>query len=479
MCLTLDITATRVYHIQSLADTGQPKLIRVGMELIATNWRKLLMLAVVAVMALSPLMSLFRTEQARTATQTPTTSPSSTRTTTSASGGAQLKPAATATAALPPAQAQTDTTAATAQPAAQRETRALWVSRWDLKDAPSVQYVVDRAASAHFNTILFQVRGQADALYPSQIEPWASDLTGTFGKNPGYDPLADLITAAHAKGIQVQAWLNVYPAWMGATPPPADVKPTPMYQDFNARFGNEWLQWPGGKPMALGGESYLAANPAHPAVQQRVVDVCKDLLSRYQLDGLHLDYIRYSDPQLSKDPVSNQAYAAAVAKSPGLSREDWQRDQVTALVTRVRNEALPLRPGARLTTSAWPVYQDRWGWYSGKGGYNAYYQDSQGWAKKGTADAIFPMLYGVTLKGHLDRYETLAQDYVQGAAPGRVVLGIGGDEGSFSALSDRIAVARKLGAAGEAFFSYRALETNGYWTQLANGPYHDPAVPNW
>lgn len=338
---------------------------------------------------------------------------------------------------------------------------------------------MNKAASAHINVIFFQVRGQADALYPSSLEPWASDLTGTFGKDPGWDPLGELVTAAHAQGIEVHAWVNAYPVWMGATPPPASATPTPMYHDFNAKYGNDWLEWKGTQPMQLGQEGYLTANPAHPAVQQRVVDVSKDLLQRYPLDGIHLDYIRYGDSALSMDPVSNQAYDAAKAANPGLSREDWQRDQVTTLVQRVRDEALPVRPGARLTTTAWPVYKDNWGWYNGKDGYGAFYQDSERWAKDGLVSDITPMLYGTTMDSHLDRFQTLVNDYVSGSQPGGVVAGISADYASFSDVSTRIDIARQAGVKGEALFSFRALEQHNYWQALRDGPYQQPAVPNW
>jgi len=360
-----------------------------------------------------------------------------------------------------------------------RETRAVWVSRWDYKEHPNVQEIVDNAARAHINVIYFQVRGQADAMYASSLEPWAAELSGTLGQDPGYDPLNELITAAHAKGIEVHAWLNVYPAWLGETPPPETVQPKPMYHEFNERYGNDWRLWRGSQPTSLGGEGYLTANPAHPAVADRVVEVSKDLLARYPLDGLHLDYVRYAGSELSLDPVSNQAYAKARATNPTLSREDWQRDQVTALVQRVRDEALPVRSGSRLTTSAWPVYRDRWGWYSGRGGYDAYYQDSRRWARDGLVSDIVPMIYGPTVDAYSERFEALANDHVSGAQPGGVVIGIGADYDSFADIAARIDIARNAGADGQAFFSYRALEEHDHWDALGSGPYSEPALPSW
>ncbi|MCL6430426.1 MAG: family 10 glycosylhydrolase [Anaerolineae bacterium] len=366
-----------------------------------------------------------------------------------------------------------------APPEPMRETRAVWVSRFDLKDNRDIQRIVDNAALANMNVILFQVRGAADALYRPGLEPWSAILTGQLGADPGFDPLGEMITRAHEKGIEVHAWINAYPVWQGSTPPPANTTPLHMYHEFNARFRNEWLQWDASGPIRLGQRDYLVANPAHPAVQDRIVAVARDLLERYPLDGIHLDYIRYAGREFSQDPLSNRLYAEAAAQRPGLTREDWQRDQVTTLVLRVRDEALPVRPGARLTTTAWPAYKDVHGWYRGNDGYFAFYQDSQRWARDGAVTAILPMLYGTTIHEFLDRYETLARDYVENTPPGSTVLGIGADYDTFEPIAQRIEVTRRLGASGQAFFSYGALEDHSYWQALRDGPYSQPAVPAW
>ncbi len=379
------------------------------------------------------------------------------------------------------AQAPSPTAAPTAVPttAPTRETRALWVSRFDFETQDDLRTVVERAASANLNVIFFQVRGQADALYTPGLEPWSASLSGTLGKDPGYDPLAMMLDLAHARGIEVHAWVNVYPAWLGATPPPASATPTPMYHEFNQRFGQDWVQWTRSGPQQLSSRDYLSGSPANPAVVDRVVAVCRDIVTRYPVDGVHLDYIRYAGPEYSYDPVSNNEYARAGGQDPNLTRDDFQRDQVTGLVRRMGQEVLPLRPGARLSATAWPAYIDRWGWFNGRGGFNAFFQDSQGWAKNGLVAAITPMLYSATVHDHLDRFQTLAQDYVSGSQPGTVFMGIGGDYDSFDQIAQRIDIARSLGAQGQALFSYRALEERNYWDDLRAGPYSQPAQANW
>jgi uncharacterized lipoprotein YddW (UPF0748 family) len=253
----------------------------------------------------------------------------------------------------------------------------------------------------------------------------------------------------------------------------------PMFHEFNALYGDDWVQWhQSNGPMRLNA-SYLVANPAHPAVAQRIVDVSKDILSHYAVDGLHFDYIRYEDRPYSYDPLSNQAYAAALATEPGLTRAEWQRRQVTGLLERIKSEALPLRPGAHLTATAWPVYIDRWDWFHGYDGFSARYQDSQPWAHNGVVSAIMPMIYGPSFTSYSDRFEILAHDFVSGAQPGGAILGITADYASFTDLAWRIEVSRAAGAWGEALFSYGALNTRDYWNELRNGPYRRIAVPNW
>ena len=111
------------------------------------------------------------------------------------------------------------------------EFRGLWVTRFDWTrfgytvTTSDLDTIVDKAASAHFNALLFQVRGTADAYYFSTLEPWAARLTGsttkTLGTNPGFDPLAYMITRAHQSGLQVHAYINIFPTWLcdvGAPP---------------------------------------------------------------------------------------------------------------------------------------------------------------------------------------------------------------------------------------------------------------------
>ncbi|MGB9300460.1 MAG: family 10 glycosylhydrolase, partial [Anaerolineae bacterium] len=335
--------------------------------------------------------------------------------------------------------------------------------------------IVSKAADANFNILLFQVRGQADAYYQSQHEPWADRLTGALGQDPGWDPLATAIDAAHQAGLELHAYVNVYPVWLGSDAPPANTTPQHMYHRFNNLYGNQWVQWhENGTPMGLN-SSYLTASPGHPGVADHIVAVCRDILQKYDVDGLHLDYVRYSGPLYSHDPVSEQRFAQAQPAAWA----DWQRSQITQLVGRLYGELGRLRPHAALSVAAWPIYQDKWGWVtygsSKYDGYDGYYQDSRGWLRAGKADFLAPMLYGTSVQNYLDRYQILVQDFVNESYGRHVYVGIHAGYSDFSEIEKRIEIAREAGAQGQAIFAYSLVEGNDYWDDFKTGPYAEPA----
>ena len=369
------------------------------------------------------------------------------------------------------------------------EVRGLWVTRFDWtfsgqQAQPEVlDEIVQNAAAAGFNIILFQVRGTADAFYTPGLEPWSQRLNsdGELGKDPGWDPLAYMIERAHAAGLQLHAYINVYPTWSGTTPP-LDVQEPPhpfwTWSEWPGTGWADWRQWDDQhQPMNLN-PGYLHASPGAPPVVEHIVSVAQDIAGRYSIDGLHLDYIRYAGSAYSCDPFS-ESEAGTACFGPGW--EDWQRERVNALVQDVY-QALP--PGLMLSAAVWPVYRDFWGWGVSEG-YSDYYQDSKAWIGGGYLDAMLPMIYPSSY-GACDPeqqfcwtqevWQTLATDF-QASRNGRfVVPGIGAGYSDFGEIEARISAARSIGTAGHALFSYSGLLAHGYFDDLANGPYAQPAA---
>jgi len=362
------------------------------------------------------------------------------------------------------------------------EARALWVTRWDYSDSEDVQEIVDRAAYANFNIIFFQVRGVADAYYHSNYEPWAARLTGypgPLGQDPGWDPLATAVELAHAAGLELHAWVNIYPVWVTSSKgdaPPQDVTPQHLFWKLSHAYGwTDWRQWDEEGPMLLTDtRPYLWASPAVTLTVDHITSVCQDIVTNYEVDGLHLDNIRYDGPEFSHDPISETRFAEAQILDPDLTWEDWQRTQVTDLVSQIYEQVVLTHQDVTLTAAVWPIYRDYWDWITNDG-YDGYYQDSQGWMGEEVIDGIAPMLYTITVKDYPDRFDVLVRDFVSNANERHVWPGITADYASFDEIWSRIEMARRAGAAGQAIFSYSYINQRGYWDEFRNGPYAIPA----
>lgn len=369
------------------------------------------------------------------------------------------------------------------------EVRGLWITRFDWTtlegaDPAQIDEMVSRAAAAGFNTLYFQVRAEGDAYYTPGLEPWARRLSGTFGQDPGWDPLTRLIERGHAAGLEIHAYLNVYPLWTGCTAPPDGTTPRHFYYRLAEQEGVtsgkvNSLQWDARGDVSCA--PYLRATPASLAHDDHILAVTADLVQRYDLDGLHLDHVRYAGKDTSCDPTSAARYGSACVFDAAYA--DWQRQQVNATVRKIYEQVLPLRPGLWLTATAWPVYQDKWGW-GVSSGYDTYYQDAKAWLAGSYIDGVTPMIYSGSPNcsapyfWNRARWALLVADY-QGDSNGRFVIpGIGVEfctADDFAEIEARIEMARSAGVAGHAIFSYSGLLAKGYFDDLAAGPYRRPA----
>ena len=370
------------------------------------------------------------------------------------------------------------------------EVRALWVTRYDWTnyasaDPAAIDEIVDRSADAGFNALFFQVRGEGDAYYTPGLEPWARRLSGTLGKDPGWDPLARLVARAHKRGLAVHAYLNVYPITANCDVPPANTQPRHFYYTLLEAHGvtdgkANGLMWNSSKEIPCAG--YQRVSPASIPFDKQITAVAADLIQRYDIDGLHLDHIRYAGEDSSCDPVSEARFGAGCFSSSGY--KDWQRRQIDGTVRKIYSQLQQANPDLWLTAAVWPVYRDEWGW-GVSSGYDSYYQDSKGWLAAGDIDGIAPMIYSGAPNCDnpyfwtLARWQTLVSDFV-GDSQGRMIIpGIGTSfctNNDFAQIAVRINAGRALGSAGHAIYSYKPLLDKGYFDDLARGPYQVPAV---
>lgn len=359
-------------------------------------------------------------------------------------------------------------------PANLGELRGVWVTRWTYSSVEDVQRIVDELAAANFNAIFLQVRGNADAYYASSLEPWAKRLSGTLGQDPGWDPLAEMITRAHAKGLQVHAWMNTFPAWSGTELPTESTIRHPLLAH------PEWLcADQNGTPMAPAASDYQFFSPGNPEVRAHVANVALEIASNYDVDGLHFDYVRYPGRVYCHDAVSEAEFARERMMTPELTWEDFQRSRVTLLLQDVRTRLRTVKPAAIMTVASWPIYQNKWGWSSVSLGYNDYYQDAHRWAKEGIVDALCPMTYWRMTQpsGARTDWLTLVEDHLAAAEEGgRYVFAAVSGQHDADELLAQIEYARSLGARGLMFFDLSYLRANDHLARLAAGPFAEPAV---
>ncbi len=246
----------------------------------------------------------------------------------------------------------------------------------------AIQYL-DLMKENGFNAVYFQVRGMSDAMYKSSYEPWSSYLTGTRGSAPTYDPLEFWVAEAHKRGMELHAWVNPYRYESSIS----GASWTTGYRTTNP----DWI-------MEYNNASIL--NPGITAVQDRIADVCKEIVSNYDVDGIIFDDYFY----LSGTPLS-QDEALYNASGSSLSQADWRRENVNTMVRKVYNAINKVKPYVKfgiapagvsktsaakygLSTSSISSASD---WQ-----YAEIYSDPLAWLGEGTIDYISPQLYWIT-----------------------------------------------------------------------------------
>ena len=286
-----------------------------------------------------------------------------------------------------------------------QEFRGLWVDAFHpgLRTPAEVSAVVATARAKNVNAVFAQVRKRGDAYYRGGLEPVAAEVA------PGFDPLADLIAKAHdtAGGgarLEVHAWLVTYNIWnREAVQPPQPDHPYRKFPDWvsqkhRAAAGDPVVRWDGANyPFDQG----------HPGVQQHTFDVAMDIVRRYDVDGLHFDYIRYSDDSSPGNqpwgyhPVSVARFNALRNRTgtplPGDSQWlQWRRDQVTALLRKAYLHTLAEKPRVRVSAALVcydPAPSLAAGSWAATPAYTRVLQDWRGWLEEGILDLGCPMAY--------------------------------------------------------------------------------------
>ncbi|GAA1113180.1 glycoside hydrolase family 10 protein [Nocardiopsis composta] len=241
---------------------------------------------------------------------------------------------------------------------------------------------LDAAAELGLNTIFFQVRPTADAVYASEKEPWARYLTGKQGGDPGYDPLKFALEEAHARGLELHAWFNPYR--VGWKDP--DLKG--LADDHPAKKHPDWL-------VVYDDQGWL--DPGNPDVQDWVSDVVLDVVDRYDIDGVHFDDYFYPYPADGEGDFDDDA--SWKAHGDGYDdRGDWRRANVDALLADIHGRIDETKPWVRFGVSPFGIYRNADSDPDGsdtKGleSYSAQYADTLSWIEQGSVDYLVPQIY--------------------------------------------------------------------------------------
>ncbi len=306
---------------------------------------------------------------------------------------AENGPPAEATAATPPPATRSTATPTNPPPPLRREFRAAWVATVDNIDFPSqkglptaaakaeLDAIVDRAADLGLNALVFQVRPSGDAFYASTLEPWSEWLTGAQGRapSPAWDPLAYVIERCHQRGLQLHAWFNPY----RAAHPAGKSKPAK----------NHVLVRDPGLCVKYG--SYQWMDPGLPRAADQFVEVLRDVVRRYDVDGVHIDDYFYPYPE-KKLPFPDDASFAAYQRRGGkLARDDWRRDNVDQLVQRMYEEVRRTKTWVQVGISPFGIARPGVpaGIQAGIDQFGQLYADVPKWLQRGWLDYLAPQLY--------------------------------------------------------------------------------------
>lgn len=270
--------------------------------------------------------------------------------------------------------------------------------------------LLDKLKAIGFNAVFVQVRPSGDSLYPSRIVPWSKVLTGTQGKDPGYDPLAYMVDAAHKRGMQFHAWFNPFRATL-------DGKTTGLAANHVAVAHPEWT-------VNAGGKLYL--NPGVPAARQHIIDTVMEVVNGYDVDGVHLDdYFYPSNVTFADDNAFRTYNPSGIA-----SKADWRRDNINRFVKDLGEAVHTAKPKVSYGISPFGVWRnvktDSTGSDTAAGvtAYDSMFADTRTWISEQWIDYIAPQVYW-SLSFSQARYDKLVDWWVNEVKDSGVKLYIG------------------------------------------------------
>lgn len=347
------------------------------------------------------------------------------------------------------------------------ETRAVWISTasgdWPTsynveEQKRSLVEIFDSVRELKFNTVYFQVRPRGNTLYHSLYEPWAQQLTGVLGNNPGWDPLEFAVEEAHKRGLEIHAWFNTCRVWIGEPPKNADHLLN-RHREWVKNFENEW--W---------------VDMGIPEAREYTYNLVMEIIRNYDIDGIHFDYIRYPGAQFD-DWESFRMY------SDGVEKSEWRRNNITEFVRACYESISQEKPFVKIGCAPIGIYQSLNGAQSSFSGMGVLSQDSRRWLREGIHDYITPQVYwsfGEQQSPYDPDFAVLCNDWKREEYGRNVIIGLGAYRSYIrDEIAEQIRFIREIHAEGYAIFKYSDIASIRSELRSVNTAFALPSAVPW
>ena len=355
-----------------------------------------------------------------------------------------------------------------------REERAVWLATiggidWPRTKATNaytteaqkqeLRTILDRLQRANINTVILQTRIRGSVIYPSDIETWDEAITGRAGRAPGYDPLQFAIEECHARGMELHAWLVSIPLGTYSRQYSYGTKSVMRHHPSLCK--------------TVRGEVFMI--PGQPATADYIASIAKEIVERYDVDGISLDYIRY--PESTYYFSDDNLYSS----STGMTISEWRRSNITRIVKRVHDVVKAIKPWVKLSSSPIGKYSNLSRYRSGGWDcFNAVYQDPKAWLRDNIQDLLFPMMYFTADNFYPFLYDWAENCYGHPIAAGLGIYFLDPHEGPWQLNDVRAEMyeTRRSGIGGIAFYrsDYLTRNLKGIYDSVSKEFFPYPAL---
>jgi len=340
--------------------------------------------------------------------------------------------------------------------------KAFWVIRDRLTTKKSVEQVVETAKNNGFNHLFAQVRGRGDAYYNSEIV-----MRSPLVRGRNFDPLSELIRLAHKENIKVHAWVNVYLLWSSEKKPKSKKHLLNQHPEWTARaYGDLIDAKKKRRQFKLQGTEGVYLSPGHPQVQKYLLAVFGELIDEYDIDGLHLDYVRYPGPEYGFNQAAMNSFREETGVDPEIfiengpeitevvgkeSVEAFERQWKNFKLRSISNLVIALKE--KIETTGKPILLTAAVKPNPVSAREQNYQNWVRWVRSGTLDYAVPMNYNADLTLFMKNLESI----LTLVPPEKLIMGIGAFNQNHFDVESKIYKSKSRGIENFIFFSYNEI----------------------